>query len=125
VALEFDRLVTHGAEPEAAIQQLAEQPDDYGPRIVAALEDVPVRPSNSMPRALPVRDLDAHMVLDEDVYAQNGNLLVTRGLELTFPILERLRRWTRGVGVKEPVRVLVPRYGPEEELAAAGALAQA
>jgi len=121
-ALEFDRLVAHGEQPEAAVRQLAERPDDYAPHIVAALEDVPVRPPNSLPRALPVRELDAHMVLDEDVHAANGNLLVTRGQELTFPILERLRRWTHGVGVKEPIRVLVPRYGSREELAAADAL---
>ncbi|MGB2821888.1 MAG: HD domain-containing phosphohydrolase [Phycisphaerae bacterium] len=121
VVLDFDRLVTHGSDPQEAFRQLRQQPDVYSPDIVLAIQDIQVRPAESQPKALMVDELDAHMILDEDVHAENGNLLVTRGQELTFPVLERLRRWSRGMGVKEPIRVLVPNYASEGQPAEVGA----
>jgi len=124
VALVFDQLVSHGVDPDSALAQLRLQPDVYDLEIVSALEGFPVRPAECHPRALPVHELDAHMILDQDVHARSGNLLVTKGQELTFPVLERLRRWARGVGVEEPVRVLVPRYQSKDEPAEVGATPQ-
>ena len=121
VALDFDRLVAHGAPGEEAIAQLHQNPEIYDQEIVAALEDMEVRPPANRLRALPVQQLDAYMVLDEDVYAKNGNLLVTKGQELTFPILERLRRWGQGVGVKEPIRVLIPHHTAKAKSPGVGA----
>ena len=64
VALDFDRLVAHGAPGEEAIAQLHQNPEIYDQEIVAALEDMEVRPSANRLRALPVQQLDAYMVLD-------------------------------------------------------------
>ena len=121
VVLDFDRLVTHGTPAEKALAQLDRQPDVYDPDIVSALRDLQVRPPKSSLRTVGVHQLDAHMILDEDVYAKNGNLLVTRGQELTFPVLERLRRWASGMGVEEPIRVQVPHYASQRQPAEAGA----
>jgi response regulator RpfG family c-di-GMP phosphodiesterase len=123
VALDFDRLVSHGASPQQAIAQLHQRPDVYDPNIVSTLENLQVRPAESELRTVRVSELDAHMTLDEDIHAKNGNLLVTKGQELTFPVLERLRRWEKGIGVKEPIRVLVPKYSPEEQPTEVGAAA--
>ena len=121
VVLDFDRLVTHGTPAEKALAQLDRQPDVYDPDIVSALRDLQLRPPASRPRSLRVDQLDAHMILDEAVYAKNGNLLVTKGQELTSPVLERLRRWASGVGVEEPIRVQVPHYASKAQPAEAGA----
>ncbi len=43
-ALEFDKRVTRGIPPEAAIAQMAGRPEEFDPKIVAALDGVKVRP---------------------------------------------------------------------------------
>ena len=60
------------------------------------------------------------MILDQDVRSKRGGLLVTRGQEVTFAIRDHLRRWAGGVGVEEPIRVLVPDVSMAAEVATAG-----
>jgi response regulator RpfG family c-di-GMP phosphodiesterase len=113
VALDFDRLVSGGMTPEAAIDSLRRQPKEYDLDIVRALGTLQDRPSATRVETLPVSKLDVRMVLDQDVLARNGSLLVAKGQEVTFAVLERLRRWAQGVGVMEPIRVLLPRDSSE------------
>jgi response regulator RpfG family c-di-GMP phosphodiesterase len=109
VALGFDRLLSQGTPPKRALAELGKQGDEYCGHIVAALQDIEVRPPKSQIKAMPVSRLDAQMTLDQDVYAKNGSLLVTKGQQLTIPVLVRLRRWAKGVGVVEPIRVIIPQ----------------
>ena len=44
-------------------------------------------------------------------------MLVTKGQEVTFPVLKRLQGFAQGVGVDEPVRVLVAREDALENMA--------
>ena len=121
VALDFDRSLSRGAFPEDALAELRRHPDVYDPEIVSAVEDLVLRPPKYQVNLLGVDRLDAHMILDQDVHAKSGALLVAKGQELTFPVLERLRRWARGIGVREPIRVVVPRHAPEDRPAEVGA----
>lgn len=120
VALDFDRSLSRGAFPEDALAELRRHPDVYDPEIVSAVEDLVLRPPKCQVGLLGVDRLDAHMILDQDVHAKSGALLVAKGQELTFPVLERLRRWARGIGVKEPIHVVMPRRAPEDKPAEVG-----
>jgi response regulator RpfG family c-di-GMP phosphodiesterase len=51
------------------------------------------------------------MILAEDVLSDEGALLLSKGLEITPRLLERLRNYARKVGVREPIRILVPPRG--------------
>jgi len=108
--LDFDRLVSRGVDPDEAIATLAAAPEEYDPAIVVALASLDVRPSGSEIRILRVDQLAVGMILDQDVRARNGNLLVTRGQEVTFPMRTRLLRWAQGVGIEEPIRTVVLRF---------------
>ena len=46
------------------------------------------------------------MILDDDVHALNGILLVARGQEVTHALIERLANFRRLIGIADPVRVL-------------------
>ena len=48
------------------------------------------------------------MVLDEDVRTTAGLLLVPRGQPVTVAVVQRLRSFARGQGVREPFRVRIP-----------------
>ncbi len=48
------------------------------------------------------------MILNQDLKASNGVLLVSKGQEVTFPVLKRLWNFAKEGGVQEPFRVLAP-----------------
>jgi hypothetical protein len=55
-----------------------------------------------------LRDLHTLMVLDDDVRTTAGLLLVPRGQPVTAAVIQRLRGFARGPGVREPLKVRVP-----------------
>ncbi|MBK6685749.1 MAG: response regulator [Deltaproteobacteria bacterium] len=55
--------------------------------------------------SIKVSDLRAGMVVDDDVRAKNGLLLLARGAEVSPAMVERLVRFASVVGVKEPLRI--------------------
>jgi response regulator RpfG family c-di-GMP phosphodiesterase len=114
VVLGLDQLLACGASPDEGLADLLAKPEEYDPAVVAALGELEIRPARSQTRAVTIEKLDIGALLDQDVRAKNGNLLVTRGQEVTYPMLTRLERWARGVGIEEPVRVLVPCSANEQ-----------
>ncbi len=126
VVLDLDRRLSHGASLNVALARLRERPDEYDPAIVEALQEMDAELPASRKRTVQLHQLLVGMVLEQDVHAGNGTLLVTQGQEVTVPLLARLRRWAQGAGIDEPIRVAVPRFveeqpQPAEELTAAAA----
>jgi response regulator RpfG family c-di-GMP phosphodiesterase len=107
VALAFDRLLMRGLSPAQASHSLQNQPDEYDPALAEALASYDMPSESSPVRALRIDQLRTGLVLDEDVRATNGRLLATTGQEVTEAMIEHLRRWNQGVGVAEPLRVVV------------------
>ena len=107
VALDFDQLVVHGLSHKDALSKLRSREAEYNPRVVAVLEDLRLTKAGETVRTVRISDLRIHMVADEDIRARNGLLLVSKGQEVTHPVLARLRNFARGVGVVEPFRVKV------------------
>jgi len=66
-----------------------------------------VRPQDEV-RAVRVLELRPRMVLEDDVVTSRGQVLVSRGHELTAPVVERITKYAAASGVREPVRVRVP-----------------
>ncbi len=48
------------------------------------------------------------MVLDQDVCSRAGLLLVSKGQPVTLAVIQRLRAFAQGIGVREPFRVRIP-----------------
>jgi hypothetical protein len=66
-----------------------------------------VRPQDEI-KTVRVVELRPRMVLDEDVVTSRGQVLVSRGHELTALVVERIAKYAAASGVREPVRVRVP-----------------
>jgi len=105
---DYDRLVSGGLPPSAAAAQLAENTGKYHPKVLRALVAVSGKESGAEKRALPVEALAVGMILEEEVTAKNGLLLVAKGQEITPAVLERLRNFKQTIGVSEPIHVRVP-----------------
>ena len=93
VVLDFDRLVSRGKSHHSAVVEL-----------VMKMEEV-----KAIVQLITVRDLYAGMILDEDIRAKTGLLVMAKGHEVTYAMMERLRSSAKRVPLVEPFRVLIPR----------------
>jgi response regulator RpfG family c-di-GMP phosphodiesterase len=111
VALDFDQLVIRGLSYKDSLSKLRLRPNVYNPQVVAALMNLRMDEVDVEIKQVRVGDLDTDIaaVACEDILAKNGLLLVSKGQELTYPLLVHLRLFSQTVGVKEPFRVQITR----------------
>lgn len=107
-ALDFDHHVSSGDTARQAAAKLQARPEVYDREVAAALAGAPIQPENLHVRFLRLEDLDVHMVLGQDVWSNDGRLLVTSGQEVTYPMIVSLQRWADGPGIPQPIRVFAP-----------------
>lgn len=105
-AFDHDLLLSRGLGHEEAVKQLALRGDDYNPQVLTELAKCKISIHTRQAR-LRVRDLAVGMVVEQDVEAHNGTLLIPRGQELTWPVLQGLLNFSRQSGIKEPIRVRI------------------
>ncbi len=108
-AIEFDFRMSKRMPRADAIAELAGPELGLHPALLEGLETVEIGSDRMEHRKLRVAELRTGMVLDEDAVSSNGLRIVPRGHELTATMLTRLRNFAGGVGIVEPIRVLVPR----------------
>lgn len=107
VVLDFDQFVINGMSKQDALARLRTHPEEYNPELVAQLSGFHLDDVGEIAKMLRVKDLKTGMIADSDIRAHNGLLLVPKGQEISYPVLERLRNFARQIGIVEPVRVLV------------------
>jgi FixJ family two-component response regulator len=104
-ALAVDLQISRGATLPEAVQQ-ARVNISMRPAFLAAQVNKGENAS-WIRRKVDAEDLEAGLVLDEDVHLVNGNLIVKRDTELTAPLAARLHAFHRNMGLQEPIRVRV------------------
>ncbi|MCD6379000.1 response regulator [bacterium] len=107
VVIDFDKFLVHGNSKETALRRLKKNQEHYNTGIVEMLEDIEVDSVEMNRRSLEVENMNMGMILDEDVKTIRGLLLVAKGQEITFSVLERLKGFSLRKEVKEPIMVLV------------------
>ena len=118
-ALDFDTLERMAAatgkfdEPaEKALERMRGRRGWYDPAVLDALESMINFPDGFECAVLPVSELRPGMLLDQEVLAPSGEVLLTKGQELGAVAIKKLRGAFAGRG-NVSVRVLVP---PREQL---------
>ena len=106
--IEYDMSIVHGGSGQGAIERMKKDPLIYHPDIVATLTDMVISRDEMEVKSLRIGELTADMIIDEDICSLNGLLLMAKGQEITFPALERLRKFAVMNQVKEPILTLVP-----------------
>lgn len=105
--LDFDQLVMSGLTKLEALTSLAQRTSEYNPNLVAALSSFRLDEVGELVKTLRIKELTTGMTAEKDIRANSGLLLVPKGQEITYPVLERLRNFARQTGVAEPVWVRV------------------
>ena len=113
LALDFEALVTSGVNPVKSIQEMESRAGWYDPRMLDALRESLERGREQHRAELMIQELDLSMIVDQDVYATDDTLLVSRGTEITQPLLRRLDNWERLGRVEGPFRVVLPPDDPQ------------
>jgi len=108
VVLDFDTLKASGQAESAAVMELKKRSGWYDPGVLAALEAVIWIEARYTVREVALNELADGMILDDDVWTQTDTLLITKGQDVSLVIRKRLKAFGETVGVKEPIRVLVP-----------------
>ncbi len=116
VAIDFDLETYQGNSPRAGIDKLRRRRGMYDPRVLDALASIRFE-EQSRTACLTVDDIAVGMIADEDIMARNGAMILPRGQEITWSVLQGLYNFNRQVGVIEPIRV---RIGQDEGQTTAG-----
>ena len=107
LAVDLGRLSLKGNTSEEALAVLRERASFYHPALLKALDGLALPAPKLIPVYTTVADLTLDMVLDENVENTAGVVLVSKGNTITQEILEKLQRFGKGGGLKEPFRVVL------------------
>ncbi len=108
LALQVERATAGGKTLADAIATLARKGDAAEQPYLSALSDFRNAEGSTTVRALPVSQMTAEMILEEDVRTTNGVVVIPKGRELSTILIERLFKFTRAGTLVEPIRVRVP-----------------
>jgi len=106
-AIGLDGHLTAGHAPAAALSMLRADPDRYDPACVGLLAEYDFGLHNEVLLYVRGNELTTRMILAEDLRANDGVLLATKGQPVTESLLRSLRTCARSVGYQEPVGVLL------------------
>jgi response regulator RpfG family c-di-GMP phosphodiesterase len=108
LALDYDQLIHNDIPHAEAVKTLREKPRQYNPEIVNGLGDKEIITGGWLVKLVDSKSAEIGMIIDEDIHAKDGNLVMAKGQEMSLASLERLQLLAKGAGVIEPFRVLVP-----------------
>lgn len=107
VVLDFDMLESKGFSQEKALNQLKLQWKWYDPSVLKAMELFFEGKSKYVVKKIPLASLRAGMLLFEDVTNIQGQLLISRGEEVSPMLIKRLKNFAVKTKIKEPIFVSV------------------
>jgi response regulator RpfG family c-di-GMP phosphodiesterase len=108
-AIDLERLVERGFDLHEAIAEMSDRKGEYNPELLQALEELGEPVFRWKPTIVSLADLDTSMVANDDIRARNGLLLLAKGEQVSYPVLERLRSFATEIGIVEPIQVLLPQ----------------
>ena len=107
LARDVDELVVHGKSVREAVDKLVAG-GRHDPALLQKLATLRGAAPASPIRFVRVRELPLHAILEDDVCTTSGALIVPKGREITWVLMERLRTFAGTMSLVEPIRVRVP-----------------
>lgn len=113
VAIHMDQTICGGASPESAWKFMTDRPEMYQPELTAAIRSLDVGNVKMQERTIRLSELKPRMILNENLRAANGLLLVAKGQAVSEAIILKLQNFSTFAGLSQSFRVLVPVSHPE------------
>jgi len=111
LAMDYDHRISTGALPAAALQLIRSSTDMHDPVLVETLGKVlGMDKVKLVAESVKAKALFEGMVLNQDVYFEGGNFVVTaKGTELSLPMVKFLQGLHASKRIAEPLQVLTPK----------------
>ena len=113
IATEIDQLQSQGHGRERILDYLKGSRLNFDFRLIQAFTKLHMGAAARILRSVTVDELTTDMTLNEDVYATTDVLLASKGQAVTYLLQGRLQLYARGVGVSEPIQVVVTTSATE------------
>lgn len=113
--LDLDMLNAAGISEKDALAQMEKRKGVYDPAVLQAMRMALGVDRSYEVMNVGVRKLKQGMILGQDVRTDKGKLLISRGQEVSQPLIERLKNIAEITRIKEPIQVFVsvtPRVDP-------------
>jgi len=108
VIVDYDTIVSSGSTATAAIATLLERRAWYDPTILETLETLVGLETKYIVKKVNASEIEAAMILADDVYSTDDQLLISKGFELTESVIQRLNHFASNNRLRQPICVLVP-----------------
>jgi hypothetical protein len=110
VILDYLVLDSRTGSPSTSLDTMRGRLGHYDPTILQAFSTLLGNATATVEvRQLSIKELRIGMVLRENVVTRTGMLLMAKDHEVTTGLLERIANFSRSVGVREPIEVIVGR----------------
>ncbi len=103
--IEYDLLRQQDFAHLQAIKRMRKRSGEYNPKILDLLEKHKPKDAHATIRNLSFKDVIPGMVAVEDVFAKNGAMLIPKGQEISWPVIQSLTNFEKQIGIVEPIRV--------------------
>jgi response regulator RpfG family c-di-GMP phosphodiesterase len=110
--IEYDLLRQQDLAHLQAVKHMRKQSEKYNPNILDLLEKHKPKDVHTTIKSLSFKDVIPGMIAFEDVFAKNGAMLIPKGQEITWPVIQSLTNFEKQIGIVEPIRV---RMAEQEE----------
>jgi FixJ family two-component response regulator len=91
LTLAYEKLIHQGTSRNEAVHTLARQNKNFSPKFFEALVELDPNSEEGEVQTCPVGQLVEGMIIQQDVRASDGTLLVSKGQKATAPLLAKLK----------------------------------
>ncbi len=106
--LEYEKLIHKGASRTEAAHTLARQYTGFNPNFFLALVGLDPNAEEGQIQACRIHDLSPGMIIQQDVRTQDGQLLVSKGHEVTSTVISKLKNFQARRAIGESVSISMP-----------------
>jgi len=100
-------MIFRGASKSSAIVSLKRDTATYNPSIVKLLDFIQTLEKKRTKKVLSLYSVKAGMITDQNIMSAKRKMLVAKDIQISGPLLERLKAYDRTVGINQPIRMLV------------------
>ncbi len=104
-ALDFDGLLQQGLRPEVVLGRMKQERDVYLPQVLAAMTVVAEHLVQAAIHDIPLSQLSAGMILEQDLLTESGGLLLSKGEDVTTTFIERLSTFGYGLAPDHMLKI--------------------
>jgi response regulator RpfG family c-di-GMP phosphodiesterase len=108
LTLDFEKLISQGSSRTEAAHRLARQYKHFSPRVFQALVEIDPNAEEKQVRQCWVDELSLGMIVQQDIRTFTGLLVVSKGQEVTHPLILKLKNFCEKKAITGDVTVSLP-----------------